>query len=139
MEQVWVAVDEEGVIPESSKSNNAYLAKVNVSPANRPPTFLTTPAAGIVVAGSLWNYFPESQDLDGDTREYQLRAAPPGMVVHSVTGKLQWFVPTDAIGRYPVQLLVDDGRQGQALQSFWLEVQPTLRILSERAPGCCRR
>lgn len=131
VEQVWVAVDEEGVIPESSKSNNAYLAKVNVSPANRPPTFLTTPAAGIVVAGSLWNYFPESQDLDGDTREYQLRAAPPGMVVDSVTGKLQWFVPTDAIGRYPVQLLVDDGRQGQALQSFWLEVQPTLRILSE--------
>lgn len=131
LERVWVAVDEEGVIPESSKSNNAYLAKVNVSPANRPPTFLTTPAAGIVVAGSLWNYFPESQDLEGDTREYQLRAAPPGMVVDSVTGKLQWFVPTDAIGRYPVQLLVDDGRQGQALQSFWLEVQPTLRILSE--------
>ena len=50
-------------------------------------------------------------------------AAPGGMTIDAVTGRIEWAPTQDQVGPHDVTLEATDGRGGLATQSFIVEVQ----------------
>ncbi|GAA6623079.1 putative Ig domain-containing protein [Scytonema sp. NUACC26] len=80
--------------------------------------------------GNAQNYFYQVQatDADGDTLTYSLLSAPTGATIDSTTGKLTWTPPTT--GEYVFKAKVEDGKGGQDIQEFTLNVLDPNRLPS---------
>lgn len=73
--------------------------------------------------GSFYSYQVKASDADGDPLTYSLKSSPPGMTINSKTGLVEWNVPADFKGKAPITIMVSDGRGGEVLQSFTLEIK----------------
>jgi hypothetical protein len=95
---------------------------------NSPPEIVSTP--GNSGTGAAYLYRVEARDPDGDRRlRFRLEEAPEGMVIDPITGSLSWTPPADAVGRHPVEVVVDDLQGGTDSQRF------TVDITEEAASG----
>jgi RHS repeat-associated protein len=113
-------------------SRQSFVLTVgDVAAPNSPPLITSTPLTQAVV-DSLYLYFPQATDPDGDALTYRLLASPNGMTitdllqpVDSSGGARLDFTPTaEQLGPQPVILLVEDGQGGSASQSFAILVSP---------------
>lgn len=68
-----------------------------------------------------YTYDVNAFDRDNDTLMYSLTAYPPGMIINSITGLVQWDVTKNDIGNYNVTVEVTDGI-AIARQSYILRV-----------------
>jgi len=82
---------------------------------NFPPTITSTPILN-GVAGVLYHYDVNANDIDGDPLTFTLTVAPTGMVIDIATGMINW-VPLEA-GTEAVEVKVDDGQGNYATQSY---------------------
>jgi len=99
-----------------------YTLRVLDSVPNRPPTFTTTPGVDGNV-NVLYTYDADAVDPDSDGSIYSLIAAPQGMTVDPATGMISWNPKANQLGVQAVQLRVDDGPGGTAIQEFEILVQ----------------
>ncbi|MCA9213548.1 MAG: Ig-like domain-containing protein [Planctomycetales bacterium] len=97
------------------------LSVGNVSATNNPPVLTSVPTTDATV-GSLYLYFAQATDPDGDTLTFDLLASPSGMTVDQITGRVA-FTPASA-GPAPALLVVTDGNGGSTSQSFTIDVSP---------------
>lgn len=80
--------------------------------------------------GNAQNYVYEVRgiDADSDTLTYSLVSAPPGATIDSQTGKLIWTPP--ATGEYAFKIKVADGKGGEDIQEYQLNVLDPNRLPS---------
>jgi RHS repeat-associated protein len=72
--------------------------------------------------GEPYTYEVEAEDPDLDTLTYSLSEAPEGMSVDPTTGLIQWTPSGGQGGQHHVVLDVTDGRCGEDMQTFWIDV-----------------
>ena len=87
---------------------------------NRAPRIESAPVINAIL-GQAYEYQVVASDPDGDALTYSLVQRPSGMTVGS-EGLVSW--PAPVMGTEWVNLLVSDGRGGQAEQMFELRVNP---------------
>jgi len=80
--------------------------------ANSPPSITSTPTS-VGKAARLFVYSATANDPDGDMLTWSLTTAPAGMMIDSVTGRVQWTPTATQVGASPVVLRVSDGRAYQ--------------------------
>ncbi|MHC5538982.1 putative Ig domain-containing protein, partial [Singulisphaera rosea] len=100
------------------------------------PAFTTTAPATANV-GTAYIYTSYAGDLDHEAMNYSLTVKPDGMEVNPLTGVVTWTPTRDQIGTNQVILRVDDGRGGDAVQSFQITVTdenypPTITTLPSK-------
>ncbi len=80
--------------------------------------------------GNAQNYVYEVRgiDTDSDTLTYSLVSAPQGATIDSTTGKLIWTPP--ATGEYAFKIKVADGKGGEDIQEYKLNVLDPNRLPS---------
>ncbi len=100
-------------------ARQGFTLQVDDGSFNRPPLFITTPPAQIPTGGE-YVYAAAASDLDGDPLTYSLLASPAGVTVDSGSGEVRW--PKAGPGQHSLVLQADDGRGGQAAQSWTLYV-----------------
>ena len=79
-----------------------------------PPNF--TPSCPV----ETWSYAGKALDPDGDSVRFALLEAPVDMSIDPESGVVTW-IPSIAIGDYPVTIEASDGKGGRVRQSFSLE------------------
>lgn len=72
--------------------------------------------------GEPYTYEVEAEDPDLDILTYSLFETPEGMTVDPATGLIQWTPSGGQGGRHDVALSVTDGRCGEDMQTFWIDV-----------------
>jgi RHS repeat-associated protein len=87
---------------------------------DRPPIFISTPVT-TVAGGLTYRYDVRASDLDHDPLSFQLTAAPAGMAIDAL-GRITWATSSRDVGTHHVQVVVSDGRGGEAVQPFDLAV-----------------
>ena len=90
--------------------------------ANSPP--MITEGKNHNFDGNIFTYQIQAVDPDGDTLTYSLKSAPSGMTINPSSGLIKWNVPPEFQGKVSFTVSVKDGRNGEALQSFNLEIKP---------------
>ncbi len=98
------------------------------SPAANPtiPQLYGSPGS-LATVGDLYIYQPVVDNPDaGETVEFDLPTAPPGMTVDPVSGRVSWTPMVGQVGSHDVELTVDDGNGGTASQAWAIEVSTTL-------------
>jgi hypothetical protein len=63
-----------------------------------------------------------ASDADDDLLSYALTDAPEGMAIDSTTGLITWTPTAGQLGANEVTVQVRDGRQGEAAQTFTIQV-----------------
>ncbi|MFN7841532.1 MAG: putative Ig domain-containing protein [Pirellula sp.] len=89
---------------------------------NTSPT-IASEASVLAVVGETYRYRVDAFDPDFDPLEFRLLSHPQGMVIDPDTGELAWRPSIEDQGIHDVLLLVNDGRGGNASQSFSMFVQ----------------
>jgi hypothetical protein len=85
---------------------------------NGVPHFYTKPPAKF---SSLdYTYLAGATDPDGESLNYRLDEAPPGMTIDSNTGKLAWQMDPGKTGKFLVRIVAQDPEGASAEQSFTL-------------------
>ncbi|MBI5250035.1 MAG: hypothetical protein HY912_11120, partial [Desulfomonile tiedjei] len=100
---------------------------------NNDPVFTTQGPEGETIRATLWfSYDPNTTDESqhdwrgDDSVTYSLVQAPPGMVIDSTTGFVQWRTDPAYSGDVTITIMVSDGNGGFATQSFTIVVtRPT--------------
>ena len=74
--------------------------------------------------GATYRYQIKAEDPDGDRPlRYELVEGPDGMSVDFVDGVLEWQVPQDAEGKFPIEILARDAYGGRGSQKYDLELK----------------
>ncbi len=71
----------------------------------------------LIFDGKTSTYQIKASDPDGDDLTYSLKTAPDGMTIGS-SGLIRWEVPPDFTGKTPVAVSVLDGKGGETVLSF---------------------
>ncbi len=82
--------------------------------------------SGVVLASDppvLYAYQVEASDPDGDALSYSLIEGPPGMVIDSESGLIEWWVTSKDLGSHGVTVEVEDGKGGADQQMFTLVIK----------------
>jgi hypothetical protein len=95
-----------------------------VTQANRAPRFVSKAVTAAAV-GVPYQYLAKASDDDGDALGFSLVMAPPGMEVVGSNGRVSW-TPVSA-GNFSVALKVSDGKGGEAIQEFTINVMERVR------------
>ena len=103
-------------------SHSFTLNILDALTTNVAPTIDSTPPSSARF-GVQWIYAAGATDANGDPLTWSLAEAPVGMQV-SPEGLVTWTPPVDSPESVPVELVVDDGREGQTSQAFDLRVSP---------------
>jgi hypothetical protein len=90
---------------------------------NRAPQITSTPSTDL--AGGVYLYQVTAKDPDGDKLTYSLLKSPQGMTINPSTGLVRWEPPKEVQAKtdIPIQISVDDGDGGKALQEFSLTLE----------------
>jgi hypothetical protein len=99
---------------------------ITVTVINKAPLFVSAPSTD-AVAGMPYSYGARAVDPDGDTIEYSLVAWPSGMAIGREDGRINWTVPANLSGEFPVTVKASDGNGGEARQEYILRVLPFVR------------
>jgi len=110
------------VIPDDGKISGNPISVV-ITVANAPPVIKPSHETSRI-DGNFYSYQVKATDADGDQLTYALKSSPSGMTIDPSTGLIKWNVPPDFKGKAPVTISVTDGKGGEALQSFTLEIIP---------------
>ena len=122
---VWIASSSDlgtnTFFVRASSTDGAEAQKevtVRIEPIpNQAPNIVSIPDSNVTVE-TLYRYQVVATDGNGDVLTYRLDAAPVGMTINPTTGEVLWTPLTDQLGRADVILVVDDGREATARQSF---------------------
>lgn len=90
------------------------------SVANTTPVIMSQPPT-TARFGREWTWVVMASDADGDPLTFSLPVAPPGMTI-SQNGVVSWTPPSDADPIAPVEVVVEDGRNGLMRRMFDLSV-----------------
>lgn len=104
---------------QGNTASQSYLISVSNGAGNTPPAIVTNPT-GNAIYDQAYGYDVNATDSDGDTLIYLLITAPAGMTIDSATGIIAWTPQTSQGGTHPVEIRVEDGRGGYAIQSYGL-------------------
>lgn len=100
--------------------SQSWTLEVVPAGMNHPPGITSLPVV-TAVPGGTYVYQLQANDPDGDSLFYALPTAPAGMGIDA-DGGIEWPVPADASGAYPVVIEVSDGRGGVVQQSYAIGV-----------------
>lgn len=122
---------------QDAAGNQVYT--VTVVPPNTPPVITSTPPASTLV-GLTWAYSVTANDAESQALAYSLQTAPSGMSIHSQLGYAYWQPTLADAGDHPVEVRVDDGFGGIAVQAFAVTVNldtvaPTVTLTVEPNPA----
>jgi hypothetical protein len=124
-DNIWVAVDDNGTglgqIFECHEDNNFYNSGLSLINPNQSPEFQSNPSLN-GTENQRYTYIAQATDPDGDSLTYSLGAAPDGATLNGDTGVLTWAPDFEDAGQHLVQVLVDDGQGGRAIQEFTLDI-----------------
>ena len=87
---------------------------------NASPKILSKPGAPNHQAH--YEYTVQAVDPDGDSLQYALEIAPPGMAIDTVSGRISWTVSSELAGTHRVKVSVEDGQGGVAWQEFEISI-----------------
>jgi RHS repeat-associated protein len=85
------------------------------------PRIVSTPSLQ-ALAGQLYRYDPQVEDLDGTAWLWSLTTKPDGMAVSPVSGEIAWTPTAQQAGAHGVTLRVEDADHLADTQSFTLTV-----------------
>jgi fibro-slime domain-containing protein/RHS repeat-associated protein len=111
-----------------------WTLTVASGPADRPPTITSTPGVADVT-GYTYKYTVTATDPDNDTVTFSLAAGAPSWLSFGTgsSSNVLSGTPT-ATGNYPVTVVANDGKGGEAFQSFTIVVTanqaPTLAAIT---------
>ncbi len=94
---------------------------LNVLAENHSP-HIDSSAPGRITAGTPYRYDVIAVDDDGDRIRYALQTAPAGLTIDPSLGRISWATSLNDVGFHAVEVRVSDGRGGEVVQSFQLEV-----------------
>ena len=98
---------------------------------NAPPSIVSLPPRPD--PSGFFEYAIRAEDPDGDENlRFALATAPRGMQIDEVSGVVRWRPSADQAGRHPIEVVVRDGRGGEATQSFSLAL---VGVTESDAPG----
>ncbi|WP_051309765.1 putative Ig domain-containing protein [Desulfogranum japonicum] len=123
---VWHVFDLDGstgeITPVHSMSRQSEPGRIDYP-------VITSGAPGSVYWNSPYKYQVKATDPDNDVLTYSLTEAPEGMTIDPSTGLIEWTPSGTQMGYYNVTARVDDGRCGEATQSFRIYVNsyPTIQ------------
>jgi hypothetical protein len=83
------------------------------------PVFVSRPPT--TFSGDTYIYEVRAEAPDGDTINYALVAAPPGMTIDSRTGRLEWPVTRQA-HNYDIEIEARDSKGASARQKYTLAI-----------------
>lgn len=108
------AVDDEGKF-----DTQEYKLQL-VAPSNYAPEIISQP---VLISGinDLYEYQVVAIDQDNDELTYSFINSPNGMVIDSISGKVEWNVSQSDFGYHLVQVTVSDGNKS-AQQAYNLNV-----------------
>ena len=69
-----------------------------------------------------YRYDADAIDTDNDDLTYVLMAGPDGLTIDAETGLIDWIPTAEDLGTHSVIIEVTDGRGGQDIQQFDIEV-----------------
>jgi RHS repeat-associated protein len=95
-----------------------------VSALNRPP-YITSPARTWATVEQVYTYAVAARDPDGQTLRFELPEAPAAASIDPQTGLITWMPEASDEGQHPVAVRVLDTLGLDAVQTFWVNVQPT--------------
>ncbi|HJR75623.1 MAG TPA: Ig domain-containing protein [Nitrospiraceae bacterium] len=99
---------------------------------NASPRILSKPGAPNHQAP--YEYRVQADDPDGDSLQYALEIAPPGMAIDTVSGVISWTVSSELAGTHRVKVSVNDGQGGVAWQEFDISIPTTAEPSSVGSP-----
>ncbi|MEH6346034.1 MAG: putative Ig domain-containing protein [Bermanella sp.] len=95
---------------------------LKVKDKNRLPKFNSV-APSILNEGQEYQYKIRASDLDTDELKYSLIMSPEGMNVDERTGLINWKSNFEDAGQHGIEVLVEDGKGGNAIQAYRLFVK----------------
>jgi RHS repeat-associated protein len=93
---------------------------IEVQQGNTAPAFTTEPTRQAVV-GRPWQYRASGIDAENDALTFSLDSGPAGLTI-TPQGIVNWTPAGNQLGSQTVQIKVSDGRGGEAIQLFTLNV-----------------
>lgn len=93
-----------------------------VQDTNRKPTINSVAPLTLNEGGS-YEYQLLASDSDNDALIYTLQLSPEGMVINEKTGLITWQSGYDDAGQQGIEVMVDDGKGGIAVQTYSLIVK----------------
>ncbi len=103
------------VTPRDATDAGKPLRSLPLALANAPPSITSTPPSP---APGRFQYAVTATDPEGDPLTYAMTGAPPGMTLDPASGRIDWQIPPQAKGTFPLHVTVEDGRGGRAFQDF---------------------
>ena len=110
------------VIPSDADDAGRAYTPLALTIPNAPPRFTTTPP--VAFESAVYRYEAHADDADGDDVRYGLASAPAGMTIDPATGRIAWPLTNQPSGRYPVEVVAEDGVGGRTSQHVTLTVNP---------------
>lgn len=101
-------------------AERTFGLQVSAEP-NQAPSFSSQPITSAQVAVA-YQYRATATDPDGDAINFTLLQGPPGMLVNASTGVVDWTPPSGSPASVSVELRVDDGKGGDAVQAYTITV-----------------
>lgn len=91
-----------------------------IETGNASPQIISEPPSTLTDQG--FSYLVKATDPDADPLTFQMAEAPAGMVIDSQSGQITWQFDTMPQGVFPVKIIVEDGYDGRAEQTFELNL-----------------
>lgn len=113
------------VTPYSDLGQGAVTAGGAFTIPNSPPVISSEPPASY--SDGRFTYTVLAEDPDGDTVDFTLRGAPPGMTIEPATGLIAWEYGQDDAGEYRVTVVAADSEGGSVSQELTLTIAPGSR------------
>jgi hypothetical protein len=108
------------VRPTDSDPGEAFESP-EILVANARPQIVSKPVFELA-GDDRYEYQISATDPDGDRPlRYALVSGPDGMQVDLVSGLVEWSVPSDAEGKFPIEIAVRDSHGAESRQSYALE------------------
>ncbi|MEW8525378.1 MAG: putative Ig domain-containing protein [Candidatus Thiodiazotropha endolucinida] len=116
--------DVQGTFPVTVTVSDGTLQTVQdfniaVVASNVAPVIISMPS-GSAIFDQLYSYDVDATDSDGDPLTYLLVASPAGMTIDSATGIINWTPQVSQGGTHTIEIRVEDGRGGAAIQTYGL-------------------
>ena len=110
------------VTPSDREVEGKVFTTVSVVVANSPPVITSPPLPGVVLT-QVVTYTVVADDADRDELIFSLSSSSPeGMTIDPATGVINWKIPKDFTGSYPIEIIVSDGYGGRCSQSSSLSI-----------------